>query len=91
MRNYGGNPYAGYDSSAQPFLYRGDLPKGINAMARVVVLRSSGAPVAVTLELLRAQRRHNRIDHRVAQCRTHCFLRGNAGFELGDLFLQSMP
>jgi hypothetical protein len=57
FRDYGRNPYAGYDTSARPFLYSGDLPKGINPMARVVVIRSSGDPVAVTLELLRAQRR----------------------------------
>lgn len=57
LRNYGRNPYVGYDSSARPFLYGGDLPKGINPMARVVVVRSTGVPVAVTLELLRAQRR----------------------------------
>ena len=27
-RAYGVNPYGGYDSSARPFLYRGDLPEG---------------------------------------------------------------
>ena len=47
----------GYDSSARPFLYTGDLPKDINPMVRVVFARSSGAPVAVTLDLLREQRR----------------------------------
>lgn len=57
LRDYGRNPYAGYDSSARPFLYGGDLPKGINPVARVVVVRSAGVPVAVTLELLHAQRR----------------------------------
>lgn len=57
LRDYGRNPYVGYDSSARPFLYRGDLPKGINPMARVVVVRSSDDPVAVSLEFLRAQRR----------------------------------
>ena len=55
LRDYGRNPYAGYDTSARPFLYRGDLPKGIDPMARVVVVRSRGAPIAVTLELLREQ------------------------------------
>ena len=57
FRDYGRNPYAGYDSGARPFLYGGDLPKGINPMARVVVVRALGVAVAVTLELLRAQRR----------------------------------
>jgi hypothetical protein len=36
MRAYGMNPYAGYDSSARPFLYRGALPEGIPPLARVI-------------------------------------------------------
>jgi len=36
MRSYGMNPYAGYDSSARPFLYRGPLPEGIAPLARVI-------------------------------------------------------
>ena len=36
-RAYGQNPYVGYDTSARPFLYRGeDPPHGINPLARVV-------------------------------------------------------
>jgi hypothetical protein len=36
-RRYGFNPYRGYDSLNQPFLYRGELPPhGIPALARVV-------------------------------------------------------
>ena len=36
-RNYGANPYVGYDSSIRPFLYGGDLPPhDIPALARVV-------------------------------------------------------
>jgi len=38
MRNYGANPYAGYDSSPYPFLYQGEMPKGINPMIRVIVV-----------------------------------------------------
>jgi hypothetical protein len=38
MRNYGANPYTGYDSSGFPFLYRGDMPEGISPMVRVVVV-----------------------------------------------------
>jgi len=38
MRNYGANPYAGYDSSPYPFLFKGDLPEGINPMIRVIVV-----------------------------------------------------
>jgi hypothetical protein len=56
LREYGRNPYVGYDMSAAPFLYRGDLPKDIEPMARVVVVRPNfGKPKAVTLELLRAR------------------------------------
>ncbi len=61
MRNYGANPYAGYDSSSFPFLFKGDLPKGINPMVRVVVvdgeawslpfLRDKGAIIQGDLEL----------------------------------------
>ena len=37
FRSYGRNPYEGYDSSVQPFLFRGDLPPhGVPALARVV-------------------------------------------------------
>ena len=58
FRNYGRNPYVGYDSSAAPFLYRGDLPQGIEPMARVVVARTDRAkPIIVTLEALRKQGR----------------------------------
>jgi hypothetical protein len=39
FRQYGSNPYVGYDSSNTPFLFRGELPKDIPAMARVVVVR----------------------------------------------------
>jgi hypothetical protein len=57
-RDYGRNPYVGYDMSAAPFLCRGDFPKGIEPMARVVVVRpGSGAPKAVALELLRKKGR----------------------------------
>jgi len=37
LRPYGRNPYVGYDSSARPFLYRGeDPPHGIPPLARVL-------------------------------------------------------
>ncbi len=50
-RNYGANPYAGYDSSARPFLYRGeDPPHGIHPLARVVRVGERAWP----LERLRA-------------------------------------
>ncbi|MGI9387346.1 MAG: DUF3179 domain-containing protein [Methyloligellaceae bacterium] len=54
MRDYGRNPYVGYDSRTVPYpLFAGELPKDINPMARVVVFKVAGKPQAVTLELLR--------------------------------------
>ncbi len=39
FRNYGANPYAGYDDpDGVPFLYRGPLPGDVPAMMRVVVV-----------------------------------------------------
>lgn len=36
-RDYGRNPYRGYDSSTTPFLYSGEMPPhGIDALARVI-------------------------------------------------------
>jgi len=55
LRSYGRNPYVNYDISPIPFLYRGDMPKGISPMVRVVVVRGSGKklPWVVTLEAVR--------------------------------------
>ncbi|MEM7775803.1 MAG: DUF3179 domain-containing protein [Pseudomonadota bacterium] len=52
MRSYGRNPYLRYDSASQPFLFSGDLPKGIPPMTRVVVVRLKDGPIAVSLPLL---------------------------------------
>jgi hypothetical protein len=39
MRNYGANPYVGYDSRDTPYgFFRGEMPAGIDAMVRVVVV-----------------------------------------------------
>jgi hypothetical protein len=58
LRDYGRNPYVGYDMAAAPFLYRGDFPKGVEPMARVVVVRAApGRIAAVTLEHLRSKGR----------------------------------
>jgi hypothetical protein len=53
FRPYGENPYVSYDTAAAPFLYRGDLPDDIPAMAHVVVVKTSGDPVIVTLSRVR--------------------------------------
>ncbi len=54
FRDYGRNPYASYDTASAPFLYRGDLPEKVPAMARVVVVRTAGDPIIVSLAKVRA-------------------------------------
>lgn len=51
--SYGLNPYAAYDSADQPFLYRGEIPKGVEPMVRVVAIGGE----AWSLELLSQHRR----------------------------------
>jgi hypothetical protein len=55
FRDYGRNPYAGYDSSAVPFLYRGPMPEGITPLSYVVVVRDGPAPMAISLDRLRRE------------------------------------
>ena len=54
-RNYGRNPYFGYDASGQkPFLYDGSLPDGIDPMERVIAVETRpGHHEAWSLPLLR--------------------------------------
>lgn len=49
MRDYGRNPYVGYDSASTPFLYRGPMPKDVAPMMRVVAVGNQ----AWTLDMLR--------------------------------------
>lgn len=56
FRQYGRNPYSNYDEARTPFLFRGDLPKGLHAMARVVIARHGNKRPAVSLALLSEQR-----------------------------------
>jgi hypothetical protein len=56
-RAYGRNPYGGYDRMAQPFLFSGEMPEGIEPMARVVAFESDGKQTAVALTLLREKGR----------------------------------
>ena len=45
-RSYGANPYAGYDSSAQPFLYQGENPPhGIEPLSRVIRVGNRAWPL----------------------------------------------
>jgi hypothetical protein len=52
-RNYGQNPYVGYDSiSSSPFLFQGDTPDQLPAMARVTTVALNGEAVAYPNALL---------------------------------------
>ncbi len=53
-RAYGRNPYAGYDTIDQPFLFDGELDGRLPAMARVVTisLDDAGVDIAYPLEIL---------------------------------------
>ena len=51
-RPYGSNPYVGYDRSARPFLYRGELPPhDVPALARVIRV----GDIAWTMERVRTE------------------------------------
>ncbi|MHA1559207.1 MAG: DUF3179 domain-containing protein [Alphaproteobacteria bacterium] len=54
MRQYWQNPYAGYDTAYAPFLFDGPLPNGLQAMERVVLVKTD-PPIAVTLALVEDQ------------------------------------
>lgn len=54
MRDYWRNPYAGYDSATAPFLFDGQLPTGMAAMQRVVLVRSDPL-MAFTLAMIAAR------------------------------------
>ena len=56
LRPYGVNPYVGYDSASAPFLYDGEVPEGIEPLARVVVVGGQ----AWSLDLLR---RNGMLEH----------------------------
>ncbi len=60
VREYGRNPYDGYDTSAQPFLFRGELPEGIAPLAYVVAV--AGEDDAWSLDLLRREGRIEKDD-----------------------------
>ena len=54
LRDYGRNPYPSYDmAGAVPFLFRGEMPEGIEPMARVVAIETADGPQAWSLTLLR--------------------------------------
>lgn len=60
-RNYGGNPYAGYDSpdNTQPFLFRNKVDSRLPATERVVTLEIGGEARAYAYALLREKGVYN--------------------------------
>ncbi|MFK7793110.1 MAG: DUF3179 domain-containing protein [Devosiaceae bacterium] len=57
-RPYGMNPYRGYDTLAQPFLYDGPFPDGIAPLQRVVMVRHDGAEFAISTAKLAEEGRY---------------------------------
>ena len=53
---YGRNPYVGYDSSAEPFLFRGPVDNRLFATERVLAAEIDGQAVAYAFAALRDQR-----------------------------------
>lgn len=51
-RPYGLNPYRGYDTLSEPFLYRGSFPQDIAPLQRVVLVRDGGGLFAVSVARL---------------------------------------
>ncbi len=54
MRNYGRNPYTGYDSLPRPFLYSGAMPKNVAPLSRVISIGDRSQ--AWSLDLLRRKK-----------------------------------
>jgi hypothetical protein len=63
LRAYGNNPYFEYEDRAGPYdlLFTGDFPRGLPAMARVVVARTAPGQIAVSLAVL-AERARIEVD-----------------------------
>ena len=51
-RSYGTNPYAGYDSTDNPFLFRGELDERLFATERVLAGTIDDQPIAYPFEVL---------------------------------------
>ena len=56
---YDNQPYAGYDSSRQPFLFRGEPDERYPAMERVVAMRINGANKAYPFSVISEERAVN--------------------------------
>ena len=88
FRRYGDNPYVGYESSSWPFLFRGDVPNGVQPMLRVVVVGDE----AWSLPLVRREGEIRRgdlvISWRSGQASALETAQIAAGPEVGDIVVQ---
>jgi hypothetical protein len=54
-RTYGANPYAGYDRSSRPFLYRGAYADALPPLARVIVVGREAWPLDLLMKARRLE------------------------------------
>ena len=85
-RNYGANPYVGYDSSERPFLYRGEMPPhGVEPLARVVRVGERAWPLTRLAEAGRVEEAGLRIDWSEGQASALDAARIGEGREVGTI------
>ncbi len=81
VRDYGRNPYAGYDDiNASPFLFDGAVDGRLPAMARVATVDLDGETVAYTFDALEA---NNAINDSIATTDVVVFWTANTNSALG--------
>ncbi len=80
-RDYGRNPYAGYDNiNASPFLFDGDIDGRLPAMARVATVDLNDETVAYTFDALEA---NNAVNDSIGDTDVVVFWAGGANSALG--------
>jgi len=87
-RAYGRNPYVGYSKSSRPFLYGGDMPKGIAPMAPVLVIGEKAWSVSFVKKQKRIETQGLVIEWQSGQASA---LEGRTVFEgedLGNIIVQ---
>lgn len=85
---YGRNPYLSYDSERRPFLYRGGMPKGIEPLARVVVVDDTAYSLALLSEEGEIVDGDIRLSWKEGQASALDTARISEGREVGDVVVQ---
>jgi hypothetical protein len=75
-RPYGTTPYVGYDSNANPFLFRGNADPRLPEIARVVGVQAGGAAKAYPYEALARLGRPAVVDDRLGTMEIAVFFKG---------------